>query len=34
MTLKQVETLMKVGHDSYMSPEEAIKMGIVDKIIG
>jgi ATP-dependent Clp protease protease subunit len=34
MTKEQVEKIMKSGHDFYVTPEEAIKLGIVDKIIG
>lgn len=34
MTPKQLEAIMKVGHDSYLTPEEAVKLGIADKIIG
>jgi len=33
-TREQIEKIMKRGHDVYLLPEEAIKMGIVDKIIG
>jgi ATP-dependent Clp protease protease subunit len=31
---KQIEEIMKTGHDVYLLPDEAIKLGIVDKIIG
>jgi ATP-dependent Clp protease, protease subunit len=31
---EKIEEIMKTGHDVYLLPEEAIKMGIVDKIIG
>lgn len=31
---QQIEKIMKTGHDVYLLPEEAIKLGIVDKIIG
>lgn len=34
MTAKQLEILMRSGQDTYLTPEEALKMGIVDKIIG
>jgi ATP-dependent Clp protease protease subunit len=34
MTQPQIEKIMKMGHDYYLTPEEAIKLGIVDKIIG
>ena len=34
MAKSEIEKLMKKGHDVYLSPQEAIKMGIVDKIIG
>ena len=30
----EIEKVMKRGHDVYLSPQEAIQMGIVDKIIG
>lgn len=30
----ELDKVMKKGHDVYLSPQEAIKMGIVDKIIG
>lgn len=30
----KIEKIMKSGHDVYLLPEEAIKLGIVDKIIG
>lgn len=33
-TREQIEKIMKRGHDVYLLPEEAIKMGIVDRIIG
>lgn len=34
MTKEQIENIMKSGHDYYVTPEEAVKLGIVDKIIG
>ena len=34
MSKEQVEKIMKSGHDYYVLPEQAIKLGIVDKIIG
>ena len=34
MTAKQLESLMKAGQDTFLTPEDAVKMGIVDKIIG
>lgn len=34
LTKDQIEKIMKVGHDYYITPDEAIKMGIVDKYIG
>lgn len=34
MNLKQAEEIMKNGRDHYLTPAEAIKLGIVDKIIG
>ena len=33
-TRVKIEKIMKTGHDVYLLPEEAIKLGIVDKIIG
>jgi ATP-dependent Clp protease protease subunit len=33
-TKSELEKLMKSGHDVFLSPPEAIKLGIVDKIIG
>jgi ATP-dependent protease ClpP protease subunit len=33
-TKEEIERIMKSGHDYYLLPEQAIKMGIVDKIIG
>lgn len=33
-TKQQIEKIMKTGHDVYLLPEEAIKLGIVDKVIG
>jgi ATP-dependent Clp protease protease subunit len=33
-TKSQIEKIMKSGHDYYLLPEQAVKMGIVDKIIG
>lgn len=34
MTKEQMQVIMQKGHDHYMTPAEAIKLGIVDKIIG
>ena len=34
MTREEVEKIMKAGHDCYITPEQAIKMGIVDGFIG
>lgn len=34
MNKEQIEKIMKSGHDFYVTPEEAIKLGIVDKVIG
>lgn len=34
MTSDNVKDIMMKGHDHYMTPAEAIKLGIVDKIIG
>lgn len=34
MTPDQIEKIMKSGHDYYVTPKEAIQMGIVDKIVG
>jgi len=33
-TKTKIEKIMSTGHDVYLLPEEAIKLGIVDKIIG
>lgn len=33
MTQKDVERFMKAGHDYYVLPEEALKLGLVDQII-
>jgi ATP-dependent Clp protease protease subunit len=34
MSAEEIEKIMKAGHDCYLTPEEAIKMGIVDGYIG
>ena len=34
MTRKDVARIMKVGHNYYITPKEAISLGIVDRIIG
>jgi len=34
MTDKDLKEIMTLGHDYYLTPERAIKLGIVDKIIG
>lgn len=34
MTVDEIDKIMKAGHDCYLTPEEAIKMGIVDGFIG
>jgi ATP-dependent Clp protease protease subunit len=34
MKKEEIDKLMKAGHDFFVTPEQAIKMGIVDKIIG
>ena len=34
MSRDQIERIMKAGHDYYLTPEEAITMGIVDGYIG
>jgi ATP-dependent Clp protease protease subunit len=34
MKKEQIDSLMKAGHDCFLTPEQAIEMGIVDKIIG
>ena len=34
MTRAQVEKIMLAGHDTYLTAKDAIKLGIVDKIIG
>lgn len=31
---EEIDRLMKAGHDFFLTPEQAVKMGIVDKIIG
>ena len=33
-TKSQIEKIMSSGHDYYLLPDQAIKMGIVDKVIG
>lgn len=33
-TKQEIERIMKSGHDFYLLPDQAVKMGIVDKIIG
>lgn len=34
MTKKQLDKVMKSGHDFYLTPQQAIEYGIVDQIIG
>ncbi|NBV29787.1 ATP-dependent Clp protease proteolytic subunit [bacterium] len=34
MSIEKIESIMKSGHDYYISAEDAIKLGIVDKVIG
>lgn len=34
MSLPEIENIMKAGHDYYLTPEEAVRLGIVDKIVG
>jgi ATP-dependent Clp protease protease subunit len=34
MKKEEIDKLMKAGHDFFLTPEQAIHMGIVDKIIG
>ena len=34
MSKKVIDEIMKAGHDYFMLPTDAIKMGIVDKVIG
>jgi ATP-dependent Clp protease protease subunit len=34
MSKGEIDKLMKAGHDCYLTPEEAIRMGIVDGYIG
>lgn len=34
MTPAQIKRIMHVGHDYYISPNEAIKLGIADRLIG
>lgn len=33
-TKKQIEDIMKSGHDVFLLPDQAVKLGIVDRIIG
>jgi ATP-dependent Clp protease protease subunit len=34
MSREEIEKIMKAGHDCYITPDQAIKMGIVDGFIG
>jgi ATP-dependent Clp protease protease subunit len=34
MNIEDVKKIMHAGHDYFMTPEEAVRLGIVDKIIG
>ena len=34
MKKEEVDKLMKAGHDFFLTPEQAVEMGIVDKVIG
>jgi ATP-dependent Clp protease protease subunit len=34
MSTKDIDRIMRAGHDFYLTPEQAIKMGIVDRIVG
>jgi ATP-dependent Clp protease protease subunit len=34
MSREEIEKIMESGHDCYITPEQAIKMGIVDHFIG
>lgn len=34
MPKAEIEKIMKMGHDFYLTPDQALKYGIVDKIIG
>jgi len=34
MSDKDLKAIMQVGHDYYLTPEQAVRLGIVDKIIG
>ena len=34
MKKEEIDDLMKAGHDCFLTPEQAVKLGIVDKIIG
>jgi len=34
MKKEEIDELMKSGHDCFLTPEQAVKLGIVDKIIG
>jgi len=34
MKKEEIDKLMKAGHDFFLTPQQAVKVGIVDKIIG
>ena len=34
MKKENIDKLMKAGHDFFLTPQQAVEMGIVDKIIG
>lgn len=34
MTKLDIEKIMKSGHDFYLTPDDAVRLGIVDKIVG
>ena len=34
LTKENIDKLMKAGHDFFLTPEQAIEMGIVDRVIG
>jgi len=34
MKKEEIDDLMKAGHDCFLTPEQAVKLGIVDRVIG
>ena len=34
MTVQQIEKIMRAGRDYYVTPQEAVKLGIADKLVG